>query len=123
MLTLLPVLSGLIGLAASSADSAAIVQTARDYAEGWAEGNSIQAEKAVSPELAERKIFTDDHGHWFVSDMSASLLAQAARNNKDGFRSPDREPDQPFTLHIRILDISGPVASVQAWNTQYGFLD
>ena len=116
-------LTSVYGWAQSSADSSAIIQTARDYVEGWAEGNADRVGKAVSPELAKRKVYIEDEGNWFISDMSASLLCKAASGNKDGVRIADREPNQPFRLFVKILDISGNVASVKAWNTKYGFLD
>ena len=65
----------------------------------------------------------DKVGNYFISDMGASLLVQATRNNKDGVRVRDNQPDKDFKLYVKILDISGNVASVKAWNTKYGFLD
>jgi len=112
-----------LGWTQSAEDSLAIINTARNYVEGWAEGNTERVALAVSPELAKRKIFVDPEGKWFISDMSASLLIQAARGNKEGVRMPDKDPDHPFSLNVEILDISGNVASVKAWNTKYGFLD
>lgn len=109
--------------AQASADSLAIEKAVRDYVEGWQSGDTERVSSAVSPELAKRVVMSDDKNHFFISDMSASLLVFATLKNKDGIRMPDLTPDEPFKLYVKILDISGNVASVKAWNTKYGFLD
>lgn len=109
--------------AQASADSLAIEKAVRDYVEGWQSGDTERVSSSVSPELAKRVVMSDDKNHFFISDMSASLLVFATLKNKDGIRMPDLTPDEPFKLYVKILDISGNVASAKAWNTKYGFLD
>jgi hypothetical protein len=79
--------------AQTTADSLAIEQAARDYVEGWQTGNADRVLKAVSPELAKRVVMHDESGNYFISEMSASLLVQATRNNTKGVRMPDQTPD------------------------------
>ena len=109
--------------AQSNNDSLVIEQAARNYVEGWQTGNTDRVLKAVSPELAKRVVMHDESGNYFISDMSASLLAYATIKNKEGVRMPDQTPDDPFKLSVKILDITGNIASVKAWNTKYGFMD
>ena len=109
--------------AQASADSLAIEKAVRDYVEGWQSGDTERVSGAVSPELAKRAVMSDDKNHYFISDMSASLLVFVTLKNKDGIRMPDLTPEEPFKLYVKILDISGNVASAKAWNTKYGFLD
>ena len=45
--------------AQSAADTGAIKATARDYIEGWYEGNAERMERAVHPDLAKRIVNTD----------------------------------------------------------------
>nr|NQU89337.1 nuclear transport factor 2 family protein [Bacteroidota bacterium] len=116
-------LSGPFLYSQSSKDSLAIEKAARDYVEGWQAGDAERVMNAVSPELKKRVVIKDKEGNYFISDMSASLLVYATRNNKEGVRVPDKQPEEAFMLYVDILDISGNVASVKAWNTKYGFLD
>ena len=46
----------------SDADKTAITQTARDYIEGWYEGNPDRMERALSPDLAKRIVMTNEQG-------------------------------------------------------------
>lgn len=104
-------------------DSLAIQEAALNYVAGWQSGDVERVAKAVSPELCKRKVMHDGEGNYFLTDMSASLLIQATRGNKDGVRMGDKLPDQPFNPEVHILDISGSVASVKTITHKYGFLD
>ncbi|HSG67617.1 MAG TPA: nuclear transport factor 2 family protein [Bacteroidales bacterium] len=113
-----------IGLQAQTReDSLAIKQAALDYVAGWQSGDVDRVAKAVSPELAKRKVMHDPEGNYFITDMSASLLIQATRGNKNGVRMGDLLPDEPFNPEVKILSISGTVASVMTITRKYGFLD
>ncbi len=107
----------------TSEDSLAIKKAALDYVAGWQAGDVDRVSEAVSPELAKRKVMHDAEGNYFITDMSASLLLQATRGNKNGVRIVDLLPDQAFDPEVKILDITGTVASVMTITRKYGFLD
>jgi len=93
----------------SSADSAAIRQTALDYVQGWYAGDGAQMERAVHPELAKRIVQTDARGRSRLMQQSALTLINGTRMAEGRQTPPDRQ-----TKNIRILDIFGNSASVRA---------
>jgi hypothetical protein len=92
----------------SSADSAAIKQTALDYIQGWYEGDGTRMERALHPELAKRIVRTDNSGNYRLDQQSAMTLVQNTRTG-GGKDTPaaDRHDD------ARILDIYRNAASVR----------
>ena len=104
-------------------DSLAIEETCRNYVEGWAEGNVARVDQAVSPELVKRTVSQDKEGINFTSDMSASLLKMVTKLNLQGVRAKDLEPEKPFSLEVKICDITGGFAMARTSNTKYGFFD
>jgi len=52
-----------------------------------------------------------------------SLLLTATRMNREGVKGKDLQPDQPFKLDVRILDITGDFATARTVNAKYGFFD
>ena len=95
--------------AQTSADSAAIKQTALDYIEGWWEGSAERMERAVHPDLAKRIINTNpQNGRSALGHQSAMTLVQGTRRG-GGKETP--VPQQ--RKDVRILDIFGNTASVK----------
>jgi hypothetical protein len=92
----------------SSADSAAIRQTALDYIQGWYAGDGPRMERALHPELAKRIVRTDTLGHYRLDTQSAMTLVQNTRTG-GGKDTPaaDRHDD------VRIMDIYRNAASVR----------
>jgi hypothetical protein len=92
----------------SSADSAAIRQTALDYIQGWYAGDGPRMERALHPELAKRIVRTDTLGHYRLDTQSAMTLVQNTRTG-GGKDTPaaDRHDD------VRIMDIYRSAASVR----------
>ncbi|MDP9201753.1 MAG: nuclear transport factor 2 family protein [Gemmatimonadota bacterium] len=92
----------------SSADSAAIKQTALDYIQGWYTGDGARMERALHPELAKRIVRTDTSGNYRLDQQSAMTLVQNTRIG-GGKQTPaaDRHDD------VRILDIYRSAASVR----------
>src|SRR2546426_9414249 len=97
----------------SSADSAAIRQTALDYIQGWYMGDGARMERALHPELAKRIVRTDTAGNYRLDQQSAMTLVQNTRIG-GGKQTPeaDRHDD------VRILDIYRNAASVRV-NASY----
>ena len=65
--------------AQSTADVAAIRQTALDYIEGWYEGNAERMERALHPELAKRIVRSNKDGVSQLGQMSAMSLVLGTR--------------------------------------------
>lgn len=94
--------------AQSTADAAAIKQTALDYIEGWYEGNSERMERALHPELAKRIVRTNKEGMSQFNNMSAMALVQGTR--RGGGKNTPKEKQQK---DVTILDIFENAASVK----------
>jgi hypothetical protein len=62
----------------TSADAAAVRQTALDYVEGWYEANGDRMERALHPELAKRIVRRDEKSgkDYLDTTLSAKLLVQ-----------------------------------------------
>ena len=102
--------------AQTAADSAAIRATAHDYVEGWYTADAARMERALSPDLAKRIVFTDSLGRSRLSQMSAMGLVQGTRAG-GGQRTPPAQQDK----EVRILDIFGNAASART--TMSGWVD
>jgi hypothetical protein len=94
--------------AQSTAEAAAIKQTALDYIEGWYEGNAERMERALHPELAKRIVRTNQEGMSQFSQMSAMALVQGTR--RGGGKQTPKENQQK---DVTILDVFENAASVK----------
>jgi hypothetical protein len=92
----------------STADSAAIKQTALDYIEGWYEGNAERMERSLHPELAKRMVDTNANGKSRLNQMSAMKLVQNTRAG--GGKSVPKDKQQKDVI---ILDVFENAASVK----------
>ncbi len=89
------------------ADSAAVIQAALDYIEGWYEGSAERMTRALHPDLVKRIV--DDRGEAAqIRGMTAEqLIAGTARGG--GRETPDAQR----RAEVRILDMFGNAASVR----------
>jgi hypothetical protein len=94
--------------AQSTAEAAAIKQTALDYIEGWYEGNAERMERALHPELAKRIVRTNKEGMSQFSQMSAMALVQGTK--RGGGKNTPKENQQK---DVTILDVFENAASVK----------
>ncbi|HEV2914714.1 MAG TPA: nuclear transport factor 2 family protein [Pyrinomonadaceae bacterium] len=95
--------------AASTAEEAAIKQTALDYIEGWYEGNAERMERSLHPELAKRIVHTDPKtGVSRLDQMSAMTLVQRTRSAA-GAKTPKERQQRD----VAILDVFENAASVK----------
>jgi hypothetical protein len=106
-IVLVPLLAG-AAQAQTSADSAAIRQTALDYIEGWYEGNAERMERALHPDLAKRIVNMDQRGRPLLGHQSAMTLVQNTRRG-GGKDTPAAER----RTDVRILDTFVNSASVR----------
>ena len=94
--------------AQAPADSAAIRAAARDYIQGWYDGDAARMERAVHPALAKRIVETSTAGTSTLDQQSAADLIEGTR--RGGGR---RTPKDQQRSEIRILDVFGNAASVR----------
>lgn len=95
--------------AQSAADSAAIVQTALDYIEGYYTGDGERMEGALHPELSKRIVLTEpSSGQSQLRNMTAQELVAATASGY-GTRTPEAERQ----MDVTILDIFENAASVK----------
>jgi len=94
--------------AQTSVDSAAIRQTALDYAEGWYTGDAARMERALHPDLAKRMVETGANGRSHLDQMGALELVQITRGG-----GGSRTPQDRRRAEVRILDVYRSAASVR----------
>lgn len=102
----------LFGVAGVSAQSGSteeeITRTVLNYAEGWYEGDAGKMESALHPDLAKRRIETNEQGRSRVGELSAMGLVQMTRPGY-GKNTPKAEQKKD----VRILDVFGEIATVR----------
>ena len=93
----------------TSADHSAIEQTARDYIEGFHEGNAARMERALHPELAKRIVRADpESGRSQLVEMSALTLVQLT-----GARADRPTPVAERQQDVTVLDVFENAASAK----------
>jgi hypothetical protein len=99
----------------SAADSAAIVNAALDYIQGYYSGDAERMERALHPDLAKRIVRTNPNNNRSALDqMSAMTLVQITRMMAQRPVPEDQRRDE-----VWILDIFEDVASVRVDATQW----
>lgn len=96
------------GHAQRTADTVAIRQAALDYAQGWYTADAARMERAVHPELAKRRVATDERGRSRLTQMSALSLVQGTGDEGGRDTPADRR-----RAEVRILDLFQDAASVR----------
>jgi hypothetical protein len=94
-------------VAQTSADSAAIVETALDYIDGFYTSDAARMERALHPELAKRIVVTQG-GESRLRDMTAEQLVQATSGG-----GAKQIPEEARREDVSILDIYENVASMR----------
>lgn len=103
------------GASQSAADSAAIVNAALDYIQGYYSGDAERMERALHPDLAKRIVRTDPNNNRSTLDqMSAMTLVQITR-----MMAQRPVPENQRRDEVWILDIFEGVASVRVDATQW----
>ena len=91
----------------AESDAAAIVATARDYFEGWFDGDEARMERALHPDLVKRQ--AGEQLEITTKERMLALTHEGA-GRKDG-----TDP----TLDIEIEDLYGDIASVTVRSAVY----
>lgn len=109
LLVLTALTLGASGAAAqTAADSAAIRQTALDYATGWYDADAARMQRSLHPELAKRRVMSDASGRSRLIQMSAMTLVNGTAEGGGRDTPPERR-----RADVRILDIFQNTASVR----------
>jgi len=97
------------GLAQSKADSAALVATAKDYIEGWYQGDAARMTRALHPELVKRIHGHDQAtGRYLVDTQGASRLILGTAKG-----GGTRTPKEQQRTEVTILDVFRNAAVVR----------
>jgi len=95
----------------STEQETAIAQTARDYFEGWFEGDAARMEHALHPDLAKRSL-ADDLKH--VEHLTAPVMIDATARGRGKTRDvPDRR------IEVDVHDVYGAIANVTVRSAVY----
>jgi hypothetical protein len=85
-------------------DTEAISRRALDYIEGWYEGDADKMNQALSPQLAKRRIVSDEE----IWDVSKAWMIDATRDGRGRIDAPEKGRKE-----ITILDRTETMASVK----------
>ena len=93
----------------TKADEAGVRQASLDYIEGWYAGDVARMSRALHPELAKRRVFTDPKsGRSVLEQMGAMTLVQKTQK---AYGAEVPKPQQK--KDVAILDICRDAASVR----------
>jgi len=93
-------------------DIAAIEDCVRDYCEGWFSGDGQRMARAVHPSLAKRAFAQD-------RDRTPTIDETTAREMIDGAAAGAGRARSGTKLDIRITEVGGGIASVNAFTDNY----
>jgi len=93
----------------TKADESAVRQASLDYIEGWYAGDVVRMTRALHPELAKRRVFTDPKsGRSVLEQMGAMTLVQKTQKAY-GAETPKEQQKKD----VAVLDICRDAASVR----------
>ena len=91
---------------ATSGDEAAVERTARDYIEGWFDGDRGRMQRALHPELAKRSLEQDASGVESVRTLTAREMIDMTASGEGR-----REDVEDRRIEIEVRDVSEGIAS------------
>ena len=91
---------------ATSGDEAAVEHAARDYIEGWFDGDRARMERALHPELAKRSLEQDPSGAERVRTLTATEMIDMTASGKG-----QKEDVDDRRIEIEVHGVSESVAS------------
>ncbi|MCP4899560.1 MAG: nuclear transport factor 2 family protein [bacterium] len=97
-----------------ASDRAAIEAAARDYIDGWYEGNAERMARALHPDLAKRTIRGLPSGRGFLQTLSSSTMIEYT---KAGFGKESKKDGQ--VNEVIILDQLSASASVKTISHEF----
>ncbi len=103
-----------VGGEAGSSDAAAIEAAARDYIDGWYEGNPERMARALHPDLAKRTVRPLPNGVMLVQSLTYSTMVEYT---KAGFGTRSKREGQ--VNEVKILDASPSMASVKTVSPEF----
>ncbi len=97
-----------------AAERAAIEACARDYIDGWFEGNAERMARALHPDLAKRSATKLPNGLEVLRPLSHDMMVAYTKN---GFGPKSKKDGQ--VNEVIILDVHGTMASVKTIAPQF----
>jgi ketosteroid isomerase-like protein len=91
----------------TSTDRAAVVATARDYFEGWFDGDVARMERALHPDLVKRRAGEE------LAITTKERMLELTRAGEGKADAADR------TLDVEVEDVYGDIASVTVRSAVY----
>ncbi|MBN2440245.1 MAG: nuclear transport factor 2 family protein [Spirochaetales bacterium] len=91
-------------------DEAKIKETVLNYIEGWYEGNSGRMEKALDSRLVKRRVVSADE----IWDIAKPGMIELTKKGQGKIENPEQGRKD-----IKILDISGNLASVKVISNKF----
>ena len=113
---------------ASATDLEAIERAARDYGDGWYEGDAERMERALHPELAKRVVFSrPGSGRSGLGQMGAMTLVQYTRRGGGSKAKVEKRPSKITILEVfenaACVKVDGPewvdFLHVVKWNRRW----
>jgi hypothetical protein len=92
----------------TSGDEAAIERAARDYVEGWFDGDSARMERALHPELAKRSLERDASGAEYVLTLNARSMIDMTADGRGKAQDVDDR-----RIEVDVDEVSGNIASAR----------
>ena len=98
----------------TSGDEAAVARAARDYIEGWFDGDRARMERALHPELAKRSLEQDASGAESVRTLTAREMIDMTANGEG-----QREDVDDRRIEVEVHDVSEGIASATVRSALY----
>jgi hypothetical protein len=95
-------------------DRELIEATARDYFEGWFDGDAARMERALHPELAKRPGRVDDSVSGSLETLTAEVMI---RRTAEGVGKTRDVPDR--RIEVEVVDVFGDIASATVRSAVY----
>ena len=98
----------------TSGDEAAVARAARDYIEGWFDGDPARMERALHPELAKRSLEQDSSGAESVRTLTAREMIDMTASGEG-----QREDVDDRRIEVEVHDVSEGIASATVRSALY----
>jgi hypothetical protein len=98
----------------TSGDEGPVARAARDYIEGWFDGDSARMERALHPQLAKRSLEQDASGAESVRTLTAREMIDMTASGEG-----QREDVDDRRIEVEVHDVSEGIASATVRSALY----
>jgi Putative lumazine-binding len=106
--------SAIVSEEATSGDETAVEDAARDYIEGWFDGDRARMGRALHPELAKRSLERDASGAESIRTLTAREMIDMTASGKG-----QREDVDDRRIEVEVHDVSEGIASATVRSALY----